>query len=262
MTLVRTDRPAPDVARIVLDHPERRNALSVALRTELTAAVETALADTAIRAIVLTGAGGVFCAGGDISTMGHMDSAPARARMKAGHRLVRLLAEAEKPVVAAVEGPAMGGGAGLALLADAIVMGDGAVVGFPYFRIGLVPDYGLFHTLPRRVGAGHARRLFVTAAMVKSEEALRIGLVDRVVADGDVQAEGAALAGTLAAMPAQAFALTKQQLAQMPAALDAALEMEALAQAIAFGTPDHAEGARAFLEKRKPRYRPADKETP
>lgn len=262
MTLVRTERLGADVARIVLDHPQRRNALSVQLRSELHAAAEAALGDEAVRAIVLTGASGVFCAGGDISTMGHMDSAPARARMKAGHRLVRLLANAEKPIVAAVEGPAMGGGAGLALLADAVVMGEGAVVGFPYFKIGLVPDYGLFHTLPRRVGPGHARRLFNTAATVKAEEALRIGLVDRVVADADVQAAALAMASDLAGLPAQAFTLTKQQLAQMPASLDAALEMEALAQAIAFGSEDHAEGARAFFEKRRPRYRPGEEEKP
>lgn len=260
MTLVRSERPSADVARIVLDHPERRNALSVALRSELTAALEAALTDETVRAVVLTGANGVFCAGGDISTMGHMAAAPARARMKAGHRLVRLLASAEKPVVAAVEGPAMGGGAGLALLADAIVMGAGAVVGFPYFKIGLVPDYGLFHTLPRRIGGGHARRLFNTAAVVKAEDALRIGLVDRVVDDAHVQSAALDLANDLAVLPALAFSLTKQQLAQMPVSLDAALEMEALAQAIAFGSDDHAEGARAFLEKRRARYRPSDKE--
>ncbi len=203
----------------------------------------------------MTGAGGVFCAGGDLSTMGALSADAARARMKAGHRLIRLLAAADKPIVSAVEGPAMGGGAGLALLADAVVMGEGATIGFPYFKVGLVPDYGLFHTLPRRVGAGHARRLFNTAATVRSAEALAIGLVDRVVPDGEVQAAALAQAELLAALPAHAFAMTKQQLAQMPASLEAALEMEALAQTVAFGSADHAEGKRAFFEKRKPIFR-------
>lgn len=152
----------------------------------------------------------------------------------------------------------MGGGAGLALFADAIVMGEGAMIGFPYFKVGLVPDYGLFHTLPRRVGAGHAARLFNTAAVVKSAEALAIGLVDRVVPDGEVQAAALAQAGLLANLPAAAWAMTKQQMAQMPTSLEAALEMEALAQTVAFGSADHAEGRSAFFEKRKPVFRADD----
>ncbi|MGE0715272.1 MAG: enoyl-CoA hydratase/isomerase family protein [Alphaproteobacteria bacterium] len=256
MSLVRTERPQRDIARLVLDDPAKRNALSAALRADLATALDGALADAAIRAIVVTGARGAFCAGGDLSTMGTMTAETGRARMKAGHRLVRTFMGAEKPVVAAIEGPAMGGGAGLALLADVVVMGEGAVIGFPYFKVGLVPDYGLFHTLPRRVGVGHARRLFVTAANVKAPEALAIGLVDRVVPDGEVQAAGLAQAEMLAAMPAHIFALTKQQLAHMPQPLDAALEMEALAQAIAFGAADHAEGRAAFFEKRRAVFRP------
>ncbi|MCC7271165.1 MAG: enoyl-CoA hydratase/isomerase family protein [Alphaproteobacteria bacterium] len=258
MTPVRIERPARDVARLVLDDPAKRNALSAELRNALLAAADTVLSDDAVRAVVLTGAGGVFCAGGDLSTMGGMTVETGRARMKAGHRLVRLLAGAEKPIIAAIEGPAMGGGAGLALLADIVVMGAGAVVGFPYFKVGLVPDYGLFHTLPRRVGVAQARRLFVTAATVRSGEALAMGLADRVVPDGEVQAAALAEAAALAAMPAHAFALTKQQLAQMPASLDAALEMEALAQAIAFGTADHAEGRAAFFGKRRAVFRSDD----
>lgn len=255
MTLVHTERPSAAVLRIVLDDPAKRNALSADLRAALLSAIEAALADARVGAIIVTGAGGVFCAGGDLSTMGALSADAARARMKAGHRLIRLLAAADKPIVSAVEGPAMGGGAGLALLADAVVMGEGATIGFPYFKVGLVPDYGLFHTLPRRVGAGHARRLFNTAATVRSAEALAIGLVDRVVPDGEVQAAALAQAELLAALPAHAFAMTKQQLAQMPASLEAALEMEALAQTVAFGSADHAEGKRAFFEKRKPIFR-------
>ncbi|BBK41815.1 enoyl-CoA hydratase [Allostella vacuolata] len=254
MALVRSERPAAGIARIVLDDPAKRNALSAGLRQALIAEVEAALADEAVRAIVLTGAAGTFCAGGDLSSMGIMTGEVARARMKGSHRLIRLLMAAEKPVVAAVEGPAMGGGAGLALLGDALVMGEAAVIGFPYFKVGLVPDYGLFHTLPRRVGAGHARRLFNTAATVRSAEALAIGLCDRVVPDAEVQAAALAQAELLAALPALAFAMTKQQLGQMPASLEAALEMETLAQTVAFGSADHAEGKRAFFEKRRPRF--------
>ncbi|BBK36331.1 enoyl-CoA hydratase [Allostella sp. ATCC 35155] len=255
MSLVRTERPAAAIARIVLDDPAKRNALSAGLRQELAAAFDDALADSAVRAIVLTGANGAFCAGGDLSSMGTMPADVARARMKASHRMIRTIAAAEKPVVAAVEGPAMGGGAGLALLADAVVMGEGAVIGFPYFKVGLVPDYALFHTLPRRVGPGHARRLFNTAAVVRAPEALAIGLCDRVVPDGEVQAAALAQAELLADLPATAFAMTKQQLGQMPVSLEAALEMEALAQTVAFGGAEHAEGRAAFFEKRRAVFR-------
>lgn len=258
MSLVRTERPAAGIARIVLDDPGKRNALSAALRQELGAAFEAALGDAAVRAIVLTGANGAFCAGGDLSSMGIMAADVGRARMKASHRMIRTIAAAEKPVVAAVEGPAMGGGAGLALLADAIVMGEGAMIGFPYFKVGLVPDYGLFHTLPRRVGTGHARRLFNTAATVRAPEALAIGLCDRVVPDGEVQDAAQEQAALLANLPAVAFAMTKQQLGQMPMSLEAALEMEALAQTVAFGGAEHAEGRAAFFEKRRPVFRRDD----
>lgn len=255
MTLVRIEHPAAGIARIVLDDPAKRNALSAALRQELTAAFDAVLADPAVRAIVLTGARGAFCAGGDLSSMGTMPAEAGRSRMKASHRMIRSIAAAEKPIVAAIEGPAMGGGAGLALLADAIVMGEGAVIGFPYFKVGLVPDYALFHTLPRRVGAGHARRLFNTAATVRAGEALAIGLCDRVVPDAEVQDAAEEQAALLGNLPAVAFAMTKQQLGQMPVSLEAALEMEALAQTVAFGGAEHAEGRAAFFEKRRPVFR-------
>ncbi|BBK33254.1 hypothetical protein STHU_38880 [Allostella humosa] len=114
MALARSERPAPGIARILLDDPAKRNALSAALRQALSVEIEAALADPAVRAIVLTGANGAFCAGGDLSSMGTMTAEVARARMKASHRMLRMLAAAEKPIVAAIEGPAMGAG-GLAL---------------------------------------------------------------------------------------------------------------------------------------------------
>lgn len=156
MTLVLTDRPEAALARISLNRPERRNALGPDLRDALIGALEAALADASVRAIVLTGAGGTFCAGGDISTMGGLDAAGAKARMADNQRLVRVLAGAEKPLVAALEGFAMGAGASIALWCDAVVMGQGARIGFPFLKMGLVPDYGLLFTLPRRVGGARA----------------------------------------------------------------------------------------------------------
>src|SRR5690606_27786959 len=177
-----------------------------------------------------------------------------RARMQSGHPFVRLLYESEKPVVAAVEGPAVGAGAGLALLCDAIVMGEGATIGFPFFRIGLVPDWGILHTLPRRVGAGRARQLLLHARVVKGREAYDWGLADFLVPDGEVLAEAERQARSLAAQPRQAFALVKRQLNRQPAALEDTLEWEALAQPLSFKTADHQEGRAAFLEKRRPDF--------
>jgi 2-(1,2-epoxy-1,2-dihydrophenyl)acetyl-CoA isomerase len=252
--LVLTDRPSPAVLRIALNKPERRNPLGPDVRDALIPAVEAALADESVRAIVLCGSNGVFCSGGDISSMKRIDPPAARARMKAHHKLVRLLAEAEKPVVAAVEGFAMGAGGGLALLADLIVMGEGAQMGFPFFRLGLVPDYGILHTLPKRVGMGVARQALLLGTMFKGPEALRVGMVDKVVPDDNVMGEAVRAAEELGSHARQATALAKQLLANLPASLDGALEMEALAQSILIGSADFAEGTAAFLEKRQARF--------
>lgn len=252
--LVLTDRPSPAIARIALNKPERRNPLGPDVRDAMIPAVEAVLADDSVRAIVLCGSNGVFCSGGDISTMQRLEPPAGRARLKAHHKLVRLLAEAEKPVVAAVEGFAMGAGGGLALLADIIVMGEGAQMGFPFFRLGLMPDYGILYTLPKRVGMGVAKQALLLGTMYKGPEALRVGMVERVVPDADVMAESIKIAEELGSHARHATAMAKQMLAKMPENLDGALEMEALAQSILISSADFAEGTSAFLEKRKARF--------
>lgn len=254
MTLVLTDRPEPSVARISLNRPERRNALGPDLRDALVEALEAALAEASVRAIVLTGAEGTFCAGGDISTMGGLDAAGAQARMAANHRLVRLLAGAEKPLVAAVEGFAMGAGAGIALWCDAIVMGQGARIGFPFLKMGLVPDYGLLFTLPRRVGGARARRLVLLAQPLSAAEAVAAGVVDRTVGDGEVQAAAIGEARALGAQAPEALARTKRLLLGAEGELEEVLRREAEAQAECFLSAEHAEGIAAFLEKRCPEF--------
>jgi 2-(1,2-epoxy-1,2-dihydrophenyl)acetyl-CoA isomerase len=175
--------------------------------------------------------------------------------MKQNHLLVRLLAEAEKPVIAAVEGFAVGAGAGLALLADSIVLADGGAIGFPFFRVGLTPDYGILFTLARRVGTARARQILLYGRMLKGRDALDAGLADELVSDGGAEARAFELAAELAAQPPHAFALTKRHLALQPATLEAALEMEAMAQSLSFVGPELAEGRAAFAEKRKPKFR-------
>jgi 2-(1,2-epoxy-1,2-dihydrophenyl)acetyl-CoA isomerase len=249
--IVLVDRPAERVVRIALNRPERRNALDNALRLEFIAAAEAALGDDQVRALIITGAGGHFCGGGDLTSM-PKTTRDMRARLKAGHRGVRLLLGSEKPVVAAVEGHAAGAGASIALLADLIVMGRSAHISIPFFKVGLVPDWGMLHTLPRRIGAARARQAILLARSYDADEALAIGLADRVVDDEEVQAAALEQAQTLAGLPPHAFGILKQQLAAAPTSLDTSLEMEALAQSICITGEEFAEGAAAFKAKRKP----------
>ena len=255
MALVTTESLAEGVVRIGLDRPEKRNALSPDLRAGLIAAITAALGDGEVRAVVLAGNGGHFCAGGDIDSMDGLTPQSGRARMKINHGLVRLIAEAEKPVVAAVQGYAVGAGAGLALLADTVVMGEGASIGFPFFRIGLVPDYGILFTLPRRVGVARARQILLYARTLKGAAALAAGLADELVGDDEVEARALRCATELARQPPFAFAMAKRQLGLWPVDLTAALEMEATAQSACFASAEFAEGRAAFADKRAPQFR-------
>lgn len=255
MSLVLSETAAPGIARIAINRPDKRNAVSPEARNDLIEAVTGALGDSAIRAIVIGSSAGHFCAGGDIDSMTGLDVASGRVRMKDNHRLVRLLAEAEKPIVAGIEGFAMGAGAGIALLCDAIVLAEGGALGFPFFRIGLTPDYGILFTLPRRVGGARARQILLRAQVLKGKDAVDMGLADELAGDGGAEDRAIELARELGDMPPHAFALTKRHLAMEPQSLEAALEMEALSQSLAFVGEELTEGRAAFLEKRKPKFR-------
>ena len=255
MSLVVSETAGPGIARIAINRPDKRNAVSPDARNALIEAVEEALGDSDVCAIVIGSTEGHFCAGGDIDSMVDLDVASGRARMKDNHRLVRVITEAEKPIIAAVEGFAMGGGAGIALLCDFIVLAEGGALGFPFFRIGLTPDYGLLFTLPRRVGSAKARQILLRAQLLKGQDAVDIGLADELVADGTTEARAIELAQELGDMPPHAFALTKRHLAMEPQTLEAALEMEAMSQALAFVGNEFTEGRTAFAEKRKPKFR-------
>ena len=187
--------------------------------------------------------------------MVYLTGAVGRTRMKDNHRLVRLILEAEKPIIAAVEGFAVGAGAGMALLCDTIILAETGALGFPFFRIGLTPDYGILFTLPRRIGSARARQILLRAQMLKGQVAGDTGLADELVADGETDARAVELAQEMADMPPQAFALTKRHLAMEPQTLEAALEMETLSQSLTFLGDELTEGRTAFAEKRKPRFR-------
>ncbi|MGI4800115.1 MAG: enoyl-CoA hydratase/isomerase family protein [Janthinobacterium lividum] len=236
---------------LTLDYPARRNALAMPMRQGLIDAFETMESDGTIKAVVLTGAGGMFCAGGDISGMDSNDLLAGRERFRITHRLVRLLIKSRLPVIAAIEGHAVGAGLSLALCCDTIVAATDAKLAAGFGRVGLIADLGLLHTLPARIGQGRARQVFLYGETITGDAAERIGLVDHITPKGEALAVALDRARTFAKAAPIPIALTKQYLA---AGLDAALDWEREVQSSLFQTADHAEGRAAFLEKRAPSF--------
>lgn len=238
-------------AILTLDYPERRNALAMPMRKRLADALEAIEADRDLRAVVITGAGGTFSAGGDISGMNVADFAAGRERFRLTHHLVRLLIKGSKPVIAAVEGWCVGAGLSVAMCCDTVVAASDARFAAGFGKIGLIADLGLLHTLPARIGQGRARQVFLYGEQIDAGRAEAIGMVDQVVPPGtalEAALSRAALFTTAAPLP---VAMTKQYLA---AGLDAALEWERDTQSTLFLTADHAEGKAAFLGKRAPSF--------
>jgi len=246
-----TEQLDAGVLTLTLDYPERRNALAVPLREDLHRILEAAQGDAAIRAIVLTGAGGVFCSGGDISGMNVADSETGRERMRRTHRIIRLMVAGRVPIVAAVEGWCVGAGLSIACASDTIVAAEDAKFMAGFGKVGLIADLGLPWTLPARIGAGRARQFFLYGTQVDAVAAERIGLVDHVVPKGQALNKAMELGTFLAAQASLPIALTKQILAE---GLDRALEDERHFQTACFLSADHAEGKAAFLGKREPRF--------
>ena len=237
---------------IRLNYPARRNALSLDLRAELTAAIEAAMADPAVRALVLTGSGGAFCAGGDISSMQNVTGVAGRIRLTNLHRLARLMVAGPKPVIAAVEGYAYGAGMSLALLCDQVVAASDAKFCCSFGKIGLMPDMAALWTVPQRVNAGWVKRLLMLAEEIDGDTAGRIGLADQVTASGGALAAALTLAAQFAALAPLPVGFIKATLARGPQPLEALLAQEADGQALLFNSSDFAEGRDAFLAKRKP----------
>jgi 2-(1,2-epoxy-1,2-dihydrophenyl)acetyl-CoA isomerase len=248
------------VAWITLNRPERLNAFAGTMRDDLYSAIARAASSPEVRVLVVTGAGRGFCTGADVEVMSDLlargDAASFRLLVEAGMRVVRRLREVEQPVVAAVNGPAAGAGAALALACDFRIGSERASIGFTFNRIGLHPDWGATHTLPRLVGPGRAAELVMSGRMVEAPEAERIGLFERVVPADAFEAEVAKLAAELAAKPPLALRLAKRTLAEAAAAdLDAALAAEGERQLRCFRSADAREGIAAFNEKRQPVFR-------
>ena len=245
------------VAILTLNAPARRNALSLAMRTRLRDTLRDLGADPGVRALVLTGAQGQFCAGGDVSEMksgeaGGAGQPSARARLEILHESVRMLVAGPLPVIAAVEGNAAGAGMSLACACDHVVASESAKFVAAFGGMGLVAECGLIWTLPRRVGERVARDLLLTARTVDAAEALRIGLVDRVVPAGGALEAAIEACGRYGAVAPLSIAATRRMLGRLPPDLDGALAVESDVQATLGLSEDHQEARRAFLEKRAP----------
>jgi len=244
------DAPAPGIRRLLINRPEARNAINGAVRAALHAALIAARDDPEVRAVIIGGEGGFFSAGGDLPSMVGITAETARARMAEGHKIVSLLWEFPKPVIAAVERTAAGAGAGIVLLADRIVIGQNATLLLPFLSLGLVPDWGLVQTVSRRAGVAAATWLFLHGQKIDAETALTHHLADIKVADDAVMAGAIAQAEQLAALPPQAFARLKHLLRDVPYADPLNLAQEAQAQTACLTGPEFAEGYAAFKEKR------------
>ncbi len=256
MSLVRSeDRDA--VRHVVLNRPEKRNALSNALIEELGEALRAAAADPAVRCIVLRGEGAVFSSGMDVADLGALAADPSRLREWRAAILAiwNLLEDMAKPTIAQIHGACLGGAAELVLACDLRVMASEAVIGLVETRVGLIPDVGGCSRLPALVGLGRAKELILASKLVDGTEAERIGLVNRVAPAAELAAATNALAGELLACAPLAVGLAKGILnAAGRPALAATLEQEVAAQELCASSEDFREGTRAFIAKRRPAF--------
>ncbi|HEX7050113.1 MAG TPA: enoyl-CoA hydratase-related protein [Longimicrobiales bacterium] len=255
---VRVEREGA-VGWIRINRPERLNAFAGTMREELDAGLETFAGDDSIRCVVVTGVGRAFSTGGDVRVMAELARTGDRARfeelVRLGARIVRRIDRMNQPVIAAVNGPAAGAGACLALACDLRIASETASIGFTFVRVGLHPDWGGSYFLPRLIGSARAAELILTGGMIASERAERLGIFNRVVPAAELEAAARDLARQIAAGPAQVIAAAKRSLRQsLNAPLDEMLEIETEAQLAAFDSPDFVEGITAFVEKRAPRF--------
>lgn len=249
MEEVIVEHPHPAVAVVRLNRPEARNALSQAVRQRLAEHFQALGRDEAVRCIVLTGGEKVFAAGADIRAM--VDATPIDILLLNNQRMWQSIASCPKPVIAAVNGFALGGGCELAMHADIIIAGEGAKFGQPEIRVGIIPGAGGTQRLTRAVGKFKAMKMLLTGEPVSAQEASDMGLVSEVVADDRVQARALELATLIAAMPPLAVAQIKEVLlAGQDASLETALMLERKAFQLLFASRDKKEGMQAFLDKR------------
>lgn len=249
------------IATLTLNRPDKRNAMSDAMRAEFIDALESVAADKAIRALVLTGAGKGFCAGGDVAGMEKRMNAPAGEvgfngwhRQQRVHHTQMLLHTMPKPVIAAVNGAASGLGADTALACDFVIASEWASFTWSYIHRGIVPDGGGMYFLPRRVGLSTAKELIFTGRKVDADEALSLGIVDRKTTADQLLAQAQAWARELSKGSATALALSKtilNQTFELPA--QQVFAQGSQAQGICYTSTEHRDSVMAFLSKAAPK---------
>jgi len=246
------------IGRLTLNRPEKLNAFAGRMRDEIFEGLAE-LDAPEVRVVVVTGAGRGFCSGADVGYLSELlaerDAASFEKLLDAGRAVVTKIREMAAPVVASVNGPAAGGGLNLALACDVRIASDRATFGQTFTRIGLAPDWGGLHFLPRLVGESKALELMMTGEIVDAAEALRIGLVNRVVAHDELAPETDRLAALLAARPPASLRAIKAGVyASGTRTLPESLDFETASQLACFATDDAREGVAAFFEKRAPRF--------
>jgi enoyl-CoA hydratase len=244
------------IAVVTLNRPKALNVLNRALLAELDSALDAIAADSAIRAVILTGSGEkAFAAGADIQELAQLSAVEGQQLALRGQRIFSKLENLGKPVIAAINGFALGGGCELALACTLRIASETAKLGQPEVKLGLIPGYGGSQRLPRLVGKGAALKLILTGDVIPAAEALRIGLVEEVVPPADLLPRAEQIAQAVAAQAPLAIAKCLEAVhAGYDLPLDQALAHEAALFGLCCGTGDKAEGTRAFLEKRVPKW--------
>jgi enoyl-CoA hydratase len=247
---------ADGVAVATINRPDKLNALNAEVIADLGRLVEAVEHDDAVRALILTGAGGkAFVAGADIAELAAVSGGEGRKLAERGQGVFRAIERLQKPVIAAVNGFALGGGCELAMACHLRVASPNAKFGQPEVKLGLIPGYGATVRLPRLVGRGIALELLLTARTVDADEAARIGLVNRVVVAESLLDEARGIARTILQMGPIAIGLCLDQVDRaLDVSVDEALQLEAEAFGAACASEDKAEGTAAFLEKRPAKF--------
>ena len=247
------------IATITLNRPQVKNAFSTEMIRKWNQYLKEARSDNDVRVVVVTGKGSAFCSGGDIRDMaeGKLRSWDMKSFVWDGvHRVALTLEDLDKPVIAAINGSAMGAGMDMALMCDLRICSDRALLAESYINMGLVPGDGGAFFLPRLVGTAKAIELLLTGDIITPDQALKLGIVNQVVAHEDLMTETEALALRIAAKPPLAVRMMKRAVHQSQfSTLRAHLDYISSQLALLTETDDHLEAARAFLEKRKPEFK-------